>query len=210
MAQRDPDHVQELARDQQARLGAPSAGCLAEEALAASWNDPDWGPKLRPVVQGMWRALDFDAQRSEAPLTDNELERQTRWVADAYLDALWHCSGSDGTPPPALYWLSRAATAVHMVRDLEEDLALGYCNVPLSAGCHRTGEPLTPAQAHPWMRVRLRTAEDWFQRGRSALPMVHRLRTRLLLRLFAWRYERTSRTLAAALSEPRRGLDSAP
>ena len=195
----------DFADRQQARLGTAQADCPAEVALAATWNDPDWGPKLQPVVRGMWRALHFDAHRTHAPLTDDELEQQTRHVGDAYLDALWHCSGSEYTPPPALYWLSRAATAVHMVRDLEEDLALGYCNVPLSAGCHRSGEALTVAQAAPWMSARLQTAQDWFQRGRSVLPEVRSRRTRTLLRLFAWRYEGTARRLATPLNDaPRR------
>ncbi len=182
---RDPARVAAFVAAQQALVAGERAPVDAPEtALCAALHDPRWGAALLPIVTGMWDALAFDAARGPAPIPDDVLDRQVAHVGDAYLSALWICSGAEGAPPPDLFALSRAATLTHVLRDLRVDLALGYTNLP-------PGVDVTdPGAVAAWVRARCDDAEARFDEGACRLPEVRPRRTRWLVGLFAWRYRR--------------------
>lgn len=178
---RDPAAVARFVVSQRALLaGARASSDRAEHALAAALDGP-LGPRLRPAVDRMWAALAFDAARGPAPLPAADLDAQVARVGDAYLHALWVCSGADGAPPAGVLALARAATLVHVLRDLEVDRALGYVNTPPEVG---------PEALAEWVAARSDEAAALFAAGIAALPSVRPWRTRWLLAVYAWRYRR--------------------
>lgn len=87
-------------------------------------------PGLFPAVDGMWEALVEDAGRPRSAMPIAWLDAQQERIGRAYAGSLWICLGHDGPVPQPLVDLARWATAVHALRDLHEDLGLGYVNVP--------------------------------------------------------------------------------
>lgn len=182
---RDPARVAAFVVAQRALIAGERAPAdPPEAALCAALEEPTWGSALRPVVTGMWEALAFDAARGPAPIAADALDRQVAHVGDAYLSALWICSGAAGAPPPGLFALSRAATLTHVLRDLRVDLALGYTNLPPGVDVTNSGAVAA------WVLARCDDAKARFAEGARSLPEVRPWRTRWLVGAFAWRYER--------------------
>lgn len=152
-------------------------------ALSAVLAGP-LGPRLAPAVAGMWAAQRFDLDRRGRPsgLPAHDLEAQRARIGDSYLRALWVCSGAPDAPPAALLPLARAATGAHWLRDAPEDQALGYDNVPAAV------------DRATWPADRRRALRAELDAGLRALDAQRPpWRTRLLLRLLAWRYGRLLR-----------------
>ena len=189
---RDPAKVRAFAAEQRAfrqelpaDTGSPAERCLVQ-ALASSAD-----PRLRLAVSTMAEALDFDAGRAAEPLTVLELQAQIRRVGDAYTQALLHATEVRGPVPDPVFLLARAATATHHLRDLLIDQDLGYFNLP-RAHAEAHGLPthgLTAQQLGGYFLARAELIRPLFAQGRRALASLP-LRARLLLSLFAWRYER--------------------
>lgn len=178
---RDPAAVTAFVASQRALLvGERAADGLAEHALQLALADR----LLLPIVTGMWEALAFDAVRGPGPLAAEGLDRQVALIGDAYLAAMWVCTGAVGTPPPGLAALSRAATLTHVLRDLQLDLSLGYLNLPPGVSVADTGAVAA------WVLDRAEHAQECFDTGARVLPTVGPWRTRWLVGIFAWRYRR--------------------
>jgi len=205
---RDAGAVRAFARDQRAWVEAALAGAAAPEGLpqAALYEVIQrhrGDPLLASSLRTMWAALDFDARRGGAPITREDLEAQIRRVGDAFTDALLFAAGA-GPAPEGLRALARAATAVHHLRDLELDLALGYLNVPAEDARRFGFSPwsFTAAEATPYVRARREGVRADFRRGGAALGGLRGWRARLLFRAFAWRYARALERLAPTAPAP--------
>lgn len=188
---RDPAEVARFVAGQAAlRAGERPAAGPAEaalvEALAAE-------PRLRAAADTMAAALAFDARRTSESLAPADAEAQVVRVGDAFLGALWVCLGEPGAPPPELARLARGATRAHLLRDREVDEALGYVNRP-------AGPDGRPVPVAAWAAATAAAARADFAAGRAALSGVGRWRTRLVLRLWAWRYASRLAAWAAAPS----------
>jgi len=188
-------------QEQLIRGERPAVG-LPEHALALALRES--GGEIGPLVGRMWEALDFDAHRGPGPVPAEQIDAQIHRIGDAYLEALWRCSGAPGPVPTGVLPLSRAATAAHMVRDLFLDLELGYCNLP-AEDLDRLGlDPadLDPASVAPWVLDRCRHIEAWFDEGEAALSRIRKRRARLLLGAMSWRYRRLTRALREQYASP--------
>lgn len=162
---------------------------LAERALRWALADPGKGPRLLSSVQRMTEALRYDAHRGPGPIPAEDLQLQVERIGDAFVGAIWVCSGAEGTPSPAALQLARAATATHMLRDREEDAELGYHNLPME----RFGEhpPLAGPDLDAWLGQRAAEVEAWFAEGLAASGSIRPPRTRRLVTLLGRRYRKT-------------------
>lgn len=170
-----------------------AAPCDPVEAALAEVRAGPLGPAMGPAIEGMGAAIAWDARRRGRSCTQAELEAQITRIGDAYLRALWVCSGARGPLPEDLCWLSRAATGAHQLRDLEEDLGLGYLNVPVEALAELglEGVPaasLDRSRLAPWIAARCVALDRAFDRGEAHLPAVRPLRCRTLITAFSHRY----------------------
>lgn len=150
---------------------------------------------LHDVVTGMWTALERDAARPRVAMPAAWLEEQRSLVGTAYAQALWCCLGEPGGVPAAAADLAIAATRVHTLRDLHEDLELGYVNVPTEV-CACEGldvrRPAGPA-LHAWLRREAVEASDQL----GSPPTRGGRRTQLVFATMADRYHRMAMQIAS-------------
>ena len=171
-------------------------------ALAAAQGG-ELGEAIAPGVALMARSLLWDLERRHQRVSAHALDAQVARIGDAYLHALWVCSGAPGAPPPELCQLSRAATVAHQLRDLEEDLALGYVNVPedvlqdLGFGHALPEGGAARRVLAPWIASQVEEAGALFARGEAALRALPWSRRRLLLTAFTRKYRGLLATFAA-------------
>jgi phytoene/squalene synthetase len=178
--------------DQQALLaGARRARNAPEAALEAALAHPVHGPALACAARGMMGALAWDASRGSEVRSRAELDAQIGRIGDAYALALWTCLGEAGEASWAARELARAATAAHQIRDLHEDLRLGYCNVPAEAL-----DDGIPA----WAGRRATELDARFAAGLRGLAGVG-WRARFVFVSLGWRYRWGLRQWAARLRE---------
>jgi phytoene/squalene synthetase len=166
----------------------------------------------RRSVDAMLDAMEFDAARRGHPVTGAQLDRYTRDLAVAVTEAIHHCIGH-GAPAPqdeSRYVAVTGAHVAHMLRDLREDLAAGYVNVPVEV--LPGGRPPHAGTGSPelcaWVRGRVALARACFAEGREYLARVGNARARLAghayIARFEWvldRVERDGYRLRAAYPE---------
>ncbi len=199
---------------------APEEALLAE--LIAADTEPDSG--LRSYLRNMMAVMAFDVgrrgtarretARQEAGRrevagrgrisTEAELAKYSRLLATAVGDALFHFIGHDQQPPrdPARYAAIRGAHIIHMLRDMAEDVANGYVNLPaefLAANSLLTANGLTTDDLdaalfdrpafRDWVAGRVALARRDFAAGRELIGGLSCRRCRLAGYAYIARFE---------------------
>jgi phytoene/squalene synthetase len=166
----------------------------AEGALRWALTQPGTGPRLQAPVKLMAEALSYDAYRAPGPIPAADLQQQVERIGDAFVGAIWVCSGAEGNPSDAALLLARAATATHMLRDREEDALLGYHNLPRE----HFGDvaPTTGPELEAWLTARAVEVQGWFADGLASCDDIRPPRTRRLVTLLGRRYQRTLRGIS--------------
>ena len=179
-----------------------SLGVTPEEALLVGLARPaeaDTG--LRLSLRSMLDVMEFDARRRGRPVTQDELDAYTHDLAVSVTEALHHCIGHGcGCPhDESRYVAVTGAHVAHMLRDLAEDVAAGYLNLPagliaddLVGGGARAGDVLeqlhSPA-VRAWVKDRVALARSCFATGREYLARVESARCRLAGHAYVARFE---------------------
>ena len=121
-------------------------------------------------------------------------------MGEAYNLSLIHIYfiGHD-TPPPleGRATAVRGAHVIHMLRDLIEDCAIGYYNIPaeyLAAHGIGVGDYDHPA-FRAWVAERVALARDCFREGRAFIGRVSNRRCRLAGRAYVARFEYVARLI---------------
>jgi len=197
---RDASTVQSF-MDRQAAIiqGSATPEHPAERALRWSLTHPGMGPRLQPAVERMAEALFYDAQRDAGPIPAADLQQQVERIGDAFVGAIWVCSGARGVPSAAALLLARAATATHMLRDRAEDQALGYSNLPREH-FGATAPPQGPG-LQAWLEERTAEVDGWFAQGLDGVASIQPTRTRRLVRLLGERYRKTLHGLSKSAGD---------
>ncbi len=185
-----------------ASYGRPMPGdlCAEEQLLAeliAGDAEPDSG--LQAYLRHMMGVMAFDRERRGRLISAAELDAYTTQLAMAVMEALLHFIGHGGRAPagPSRYLAVRGAHIVHMLRDMVEDTAAGYYNIPAE---YLAAHGLTVAdREHPayraWIAGRLAEARDCFRRGRAFIAQVENPRCRLAGRAYVARFEWVARRI---------------
>jgi phytoene/squalene synthetase len=170
-----------------------SLGVTPEEALLvglaraadASTTDPATGLPLS--LGSMLDVMEFDARRRGHPVTQDELDGYTHDLAVAVTEALHHCIGHGcGCPrDDSRYVAVTGAHVAHMLRDLAEDVAAGYLNLPAGLVADDLHSPAVRA----WVRERVGLARECFATGRQYLARVESARCRLAGHAYIARFE---------------------
>lgn len=171
----------------------PDDLCPEEQLLVDLINgdaEPDSG--LHAYLDNMMAVMTFDLERRGRLISAAELERYTDLLATAVSEALFHFIGHD-TPPPleGRATAVRGAHIIHMLRDLIEDCAGGYYNIPAEyLAAHGIG---VDDRDHPafraWAAERVALARDCFREGRAFIARVPSARCRLAGRAYIARFE---------------------
>lgn len=198
---RDTARVREfMVRQDGIIRGAITPQQPAERALCWALADTQLGPRLQPAVERMAEALCYDAHRDANPIPATDLQRQVERIGDAFVEAIWVCSGGEGAPAAPALLLARAATATHMLRDRVEDQALGYCNLPRE----RFGAEVPPPgpELDAWLEERATEVGGWFEQGLAEVGAIQPTRTRRLVQLLGKRYHRVLLGLSPPRDQP--------
>jgi hypothetical protein len=172
----------------------PGDLCAEERLLAeliAGDVEPDSG--LQAYLRNMMAVMAFDLERRGRLVSAAELDAYTDQLATAVMEALLHFIGHDCRAPAgeARYLAVRGAHIVHMLRDMVEDTAVGYYNIPaeyLAAHDLDLNDREQPAY-RAWVAGRVAEAYDCFRRGREFIAQVENPRCRLAGRAYVARFE---------------------
>ncbi len=172
-----------------------------EEELIVDLIRSDRGrnSRLRSYIENFLAIIEFDAERKGQLITEAELRDYAERLALAVTDAIQYFI-KNGHPYPEderRTAAARAAHVTHMLRDMRDDLAAGYVNLPkeyLKAHGIEPGDIESPAFLD-WVRARVEAARENFRRGRLYIDGLDVLRTKLAARLYSARFEQVLDTI---------------
>ncbi len=146
----------------------------------------------RLAVASMLDVMAFDAARRGRPVGEIELDGYTRSLAVAVTETLHHCIGHGCGAPhdDSRYVAVTGAHVAHMLRDLRQDCAAGYLNVPAEALASGVSpdEPDSVA-LRAWVRGRVDHARTCFRTARDYLAQLESARCRLAGHAYLARFE---------------------
>lgn len=172
----------------------PGGLCPEEQLLAemiAADDEPESG--LRLYLRNMMAVMAFDLERRGRLISAAELDNYSGLLATGVSEALLHFIGHNCPAPhtAARAQAVRGACVIHMLRDLIEDWAVGYYNVPaefLAAHGIDAGDVDHPA-FRAWVAGRVALARDDFRAGRAFIAGLGNARCRLAGYAYIARFE---------------------
>jgi len=168
----------------------------SEEQLLADLVSHDCQPAsgLRSFICDFMAVIEFDALRLGRPITQRELESYTTCLATAVMDGLQYFIGNGHpypqTPPRTL--AVEGAHYTHMLRDLLEDIPVGYTNIStedLRAYGICTDDVDCEA-FRLWVRARVERARACFREGKRYIDSLGVFRCKLAGLWYCARFER--------------------
>lgn len=177
-------------------------------------------PGLRSYLDRMLAVMRFDADRRGRTIRSEELAWYSGCLSQAVMDGLSYFVGHRLRYPAsgARRLAATGAHIVHMLRDAEEDVAVGYYNVPreyLTAHCMSPDDVSGPAYRE-WTRRRAALARRCFQFGKAYIGTLGSLRVRLAGYAYCARFESRLDRIERALrlggrpEANRRGVEGVP
>ena len=160
-------------------------------------------PGLRSYLDYMLAVMHFDADRRGRTIRSEELAWYSGCLSQAVMDGLSYFVGHRLPYPsgPARLLAATGAHIVHMLRDAEEDVAVGYYNVPLEyLTAHRMNPDDVSSPAYrEWTRQRAALARQCFLLGKAYIDALGSLRVRLAGHAYCARFERRLGQIERAL-----------
>ncbi len=176
-------------REQPADL-TPEEGMLAE-LIAHDRGSPDG---LQSFIRNFLWVLEFDAGRRGKRVRAQDLDAYSAHLAKAVMDGFQYFIGNSHRYPmsPDRTLAVLGAHITHMLRDMREDLASGYVNLPAeyfpsAAPC---ADDLDAECSRAWVRGEVARARRLLRDGRRYIDSLDVLRCKLAGIWYCARFER--------------------
>ncbi|MCA9952779.1 MAG: squalene/phytoene synthase family protein [Anaerolineales bacterium] len=148
---------------------------------------------LRIYLDQMMAVMALDVKRFGRLISAAELDEYTLCLATAVTEALHYFIGHDEFAPQdeTRYLAVIGAHITHMLRDMVEDTAVGYYNIPQEYLETRSVDimDVNCAAFRDWVCSQVHLARDYFAAGRNYLAQVENLRCRLAGYAYIARFE---------------------
>ena len=148
---------------------------------------------LQSFIRNFMAILEFDAQRRGRLISQSELDWYSNCLTMAVTDAIQYFI-KNGHPYPDgsnHYLAANGAHITHVLRDMIQDLAEGYINVPReyleAAGV--TPEDLDSPAINAWIQERVKLAREYFRDGKRYLDELDVLRCKIAGYWYCFRFE---------------------
>jgi len=166
-----------------------------QEEILADLISHDRGENslLQSYIRNFLAIIEFDAHRRGRLISQAELTWYSSCLGKATTDGILYFIGN-GQPYPAgeaRYLGATAAHIVHMLRDMVQDTAEGYINIPrdyLEANHIGPGDLDSPA-FRAWVRGRVEQARRHIREGKRYLDELDVLRAKIVGYWYCARYE---------------------
>ncbi len=166
-----------------------------EEKIIADLVRHDRGEDtgLQSFIRNFLAIIEFDAHRRGRLISQRELTWYSSRLGQAVTDAIQYFIGN-GHPYPTAdnrYLAATAAHITHMLRDMVEDVADGYINVPGEyLDAHGIGpEDLESPAMRDWVRRRVQLARQYFRDGKQYIDGLDVLRCKIAAHWYCARFE---------------------
>lgn len=156
-------------------------------------NDKETDSGLQSYLRNMMAVMSFDVERRGRVISKAELSRYSLLLSKAVTEYMFHFIGHQDPPPCSAtrYQAVYGAHVVHMLRDMMDDIALGYFNIPgeIIEADHILLDDLDSSPFRMWVMERAKLAQRKFKAGRKYISQVKNLRCRLAGFAYLARFE---------------------
>ncbi len=166
-----------------------------EEDMVADLISHDRGENsgLQSFIRNFMAVLEFDAHRRGQLIRQNELEWYSNCLAMSVTDAIQYFIRNEHPYPDGRdhYLAATAAHITHMLRDMRQDLADGYINIPqeyLEAN-GIAPEDIDSPPFRDWVCARVKLARKYFREGKRYLDELDVLRCKIAGYWYCTRFE---------------------
>lgn len=166
-----------------------------EEEIIADLISHDRGEnsRLKSFILNFLAIIEFDAHRGGRLITQNELTWYSNRLGKAVTDAIQYFISNDHPYPTAdnHYLAATAAHITHMLRDMAEDTAEGYVNIPREyLEVHAISpEDVNTAPFRAWVRTRVEQARHYLHDGKRYIDQLDVLRCKIAAYWYCARFE---------------------
>ena len=166
-----------------------------EEEIAAYLISRDTGENsgLKSFIHNMFAIIEFDAYRKGRLISQQELAWYNDCLGKAVTDGLQYFIGN-GHPYPSTddrYLASIAAHITHLLRDMLQDAADGFINIPREyLEAHGISpEDVDSPPFRAWVQGQVEQARQYFREGKRYLDELDVLRCKIVGYWYCARFE---------------------
>lgn len=155
----------------------PEARCVQERwMLDLIASEPERSTGLEQYVRRLMAVMAFDTDRLGRRITGDELSRYSQDLAVGVTEAMHYFIGHDRPAPRRAdrYQAVMGAHITHMLRDMIDDVRMGYYNIPSAylAANNLAVDAFDSLPYRAWVRERVQLARDCFAAGSRYLAAV--------------------------------------
>lgn len=175
--------------------GEAPAGVSADEQILVDLvrHDREENSGLQSYLRNMMAVMAFDVERRGRIISQAELSAYSHRLSTAVMDALLYFIGHQCIYPGGeeRYLAVEGAHIIHMLRDMLEDAAIGYFNIPRET-IEEAGisfQDVSHQAYRRWVHARVMLAVHHFRIGREYISGLKNLRCRLAGYAYIARFE---------------------
>lgn len=172
-----------------------------EEEIVADLisQDREENSGLQSFIRNMFAIIEFDAYRRGRLISQQELNWYTDCLRKSVTDGLLYFIGNGHSYPTAnnRYLAGHAAHIAHLLRDMLQDTADGFINIPReyleTHGINPEDVDAPPFRA--WVQVQVELARQYFREGKHYLDELDILRCKIVGYWYCARFESVLNTI---------------